>query len=216
MYSLLDLENSFLLTPSFIDWWIKYYKSQHQKILVCKDILITNFTDPSLQKGTALSKTKGTHVREILKFERFFKVKCNPRAVLRLVWDAMNIFKQKNEQHEGRCCCAFGKAKSFNPFTRHQSYITPFLFPLLSNAPFPIADWYSNPSQGPLDTLYLHPRHKAGTFTSLYLSKMTEHLIQSQSRVLDFPPLGSLLSFVFVLFLNSVILNYFFCNYRSY
>ena len=64
----------------------------------------------------ASSKTKGTHVQEILQFERFFKVKYNPRVVLRVVWDAMNIFKQKKEQHEGRCWRAFEKAKSLNPF----------------------------------------------------------------------------------------------------
>lgn len=58
LYSPLDFENSFFPTLSFIDWWIEYYKSQCQKILVYKDILIANFLDPSLQKGTTSSKTK--------------------------------------------------------------------------------------------------------------------------------------------------------------
>ena len=101
LYSPFNFKNIFLPYPSFIDWWIEYYKSQHQKISVYKDILIANFPNPSLQKGMASSKTNGTHAQEILQFERFFKVKYNPRVVLRVVWDAMDIFKQKKEQHKG-------------------------------------------------------------------------------------------------------------------
>ena len=38
-------------------------------------------------------KTKGTHAQEILQFEKYFHVKYNPRAILRAVRDAMDVFK---------------------------------------------------------------------------------------------------------------------------
>ena len=118
LYSPFNFENSFFATPSFITWWLKYYKSQHERILVCKEILVANLPNVSLQKKAASTKTKGTDVWEILQFKHYFKVKYNPRAVLTMVWDAMDVFKRKKEQHEGRCWRAFEKAKSINLFAR--------------------------------------------------------------------------------------------------
>ena len=60
------------------------------------DFVVQNDEDPTL-------KAKGKHVQEILKFEKFFKVKWNPRQIQRVVHDANETFKQKNEVHEGRC-----------------------------------------------------------------------------------------------------------------
>ena len=61
-YFALDFENSSFVAPSFIAWWFEYYKSQRQRILICKEILVANLPDVSLQNGTALTETKGTHV----------------------------------------------------------------------------------------------------------------------------------------------------------
>ena len=55
--------------------------------------------------------------------------------------------------------------------------MTPFLFPPLPNASFGIVDDYPDPPQGPHGTLYLHPRHKALTFTGFHLSDLTKHLV---------------------------------------
>ena len=77
------------------------------------------------------------------------------------------------------------KKPSISPFARQESYMTLYLFPLLlPNAPFGIVDRYLDPRQGLIGTLYLHPRHKAMT-TGLYLSKIDEHFVQSQSRVMQ-------------------------------
>ena len=157
LYFPLDFENSSFATPSFVAWWLEYYKSQRDIISICKEILVVNLVDVSLQKRIASLKTKGTHVREILQFEHFFKVKYNLQAALRVVRKAMEVFKRKKEQHEGQCRCAFEKARSINPFARQESYMTPFLFPPLLNALFGIADGYSNLLQGPRGVLYLHP-----------------------------------------------------------
>ena len=93
LYSPFDFENNFFATPSFITWRLEYYKSQRHRILICKEILVANLPDVSLQKRIASSKTKGIHVREILHFEHFLKVKYNLRATLRVVWEAMEVFK---------------------------------------------------------------------------------------------------------------------------
>ena len=71
LYFPLDFENSSFTTPSFITWRLEYYKSQCHRISICKEILVTNLPDVSLQKRIASSKTKGTHVREIFRFEHF-------------------------------------------------------------------------------------------------------------------------------------------------
>ena len=57
MYYSLNFENNFLPTPSFTNWVIECYKFQHQKISVCKDILVANLFDVSLQKGMTSTKT---------------------------------------------------------------------------------------------------------------------------------------------------------------
>ena len=135
----------------------------------------------------------------------FFKVKYNPRAVLGLVREAMDVFKRKKEQYDGRCWHAFEKAKSISPFARKESYVTLFLFRTLPNASFGIANDYLDPPQDPCGTLYLHPRHKDVTFTGLHLSKMTKHFIQSESRVMQYPPLGSLFSYFSFCFFDFLI-----------
>ena len=73
------------------------------------DFVVQNDEDPA-------SKSKGEHVQEILKFEKFFKVKWNPRQIRRVLRDANETFKQKKEAHERRCWRAYEKAKSVNPF----------------------------------------------------------------------------------------------------
>ena len=46
------------------------------------------------------SKPKGKHIQEILKFEKFFKVKWDRRQIWRVVRDANVTFKQKKEAHK--------------------------------------------------------------------------------------------------------------------
>ena len=43
------------------------------------------------------------------------------------------------------CWQAYEKAKSINPFIRHESFMRPFKFHPLPNVPFGIADPFLNP-----------------------------------------------------------------------
>ena len=92
LYFPFDFENSSYPTPSFVSWWLDYYKSQRHRISVCKELLVANLPDITLQEWSASTKTKGTHIQEIIRFEKFFKVKYNPRAPLRVAREAMEVF----------------------------------------------------------------------------------------------------------------------------
>ena len=45
LYSSFDFENSSFATPFFINWWLEHYRSQRQRISVCKEILVANLPD---------------------------------------------------------------------------------------------------------------------------------------------------------------------------
>ena len=198
----------YLFSYSFIYWLVdEYYKPQYEKISIFRDILIANLPNPSLQKGDSFVKDKKYTCSKNPSIWKVFQVRYNPRAISRVVQDAMDVFKWKKEQYEGWCWCAFEKVKSFNPFIRHQSYMTPFLFPYLPNALLGIADHFPDTSQGPLRTLYLHPRHKVITFIGLFLLKETKHLIHSWTRVLEVPLISSLLTYYLTILLNSYLIN---------
>ena len=81
-----------------------------------------------------MSKSKGTHVKEIIKFKNIFKMKWNCREIKRVVCDAIEVFKQKKETHEGRCWRAYEKAKFVNLFIQYESFMR--LFNLLISRGF--------------------------------------------------------------------------------
>ena len=66
------------------------------------------------------------------------------------------------------CWQAYEKAKSINPFIRHESFMRPFKFHPLPNVPFGIADPFPDPPREALEVFYWNPRHYELSFTGLH------------------------------------------------
>ena len=61
LYSPFDFENSFFPTP--LNYLVaRILQVQRQRLLVCKEILVADHPNVSLQKKAASTKTKGIHI----------------------------------------------------------------------------------------------------------------------------------------------------------
>ena len=82
------------VTQSFVEWWDNYYTPLHHPLKDCFDKLLTEFT-PSVQTGNPAKKSKGMHLREIQAFEKYFKVKWNPKYPKSVIREAELVLKKK-------------------------------------------------------------------------------------------------------------------------
>ena len=172
--------------------------------------MIPNYSSWSLQTGEPKSKTKGTHVWEILKFEKNFKVKWNPQVIRRVVRNANEVFQQKRVANEDRCWQAFKKAKARNPLVQHKSFMKPFKFPSLTNTAFGIVDPFSDPARGTLEVFYLNPLVPEISLTGLQWSSSIDHVTDGYMKITRYPPLGNSLVYFLAIDNCALMVDFYF------
>ncbi|MED6151882.1 hypothetical protein PIB30_086640 [Stylosanthes scabra] len=90
-------------------------------------------------------KTKGTHINDILSFEKFYKVKWNVVWLRQTFYSTLDIWKRKKTAHEDRCFRNYLKAKQIDPLARLECFVKPSKYPPFPNAEFCIADRLPDP-----------------------------------------------------------------------
>ncbi|MED6138391.1 hypothetical protein PIB30_073869, partial [Stylosanthes scabra] len=123
-------------TQSFNDWWSSYFISHCPSL----EQALTNLNLASIVQSAPVSKkTKGTHINEILSFEKFYKVKWNVMWLRPTFYSTLDIWKRKKAAHEDRCFKNYLKAKQIDPLTCPERFVKPFRYPPFPNAQFGIS-----------------------------------------------------------------------------
>jgi len=86
-------EPCFYTTPKFQEFWSNYQKTVQIPLAQCKDRMLKAFS--ALQIGDPAKKTKGTHCREIMAFEKYFHTAYQPHKISLTISDAAKVLHEK-------------------------------------------------------------------------------------------------------------------------
>ncbi|MED6128380.1 hypothetical protein PIB30_097173 [Stylosanthes scabra] len=180
---------------SFDDWWSNYFTSHCPSI----EQALTNLNLTSIVQGAPVSKkTKGTHINDILSFEKFYKVKWNVMWLRPMFYSALDIWKRKKAAHEDRCFKNYLKAKQVDPLARLERFARPFKYLPFPNAQFGISDRLPDPEKGILTWDYitdpLTPHLCGVTSTPYEWCRETHHLISGLTKIEKYPPAAKLIA----------------------
>ncbi|MED6137056.1 hypothetical protein PIB30_061360 [Stylosanthes scabra] len=178
-------------TQSFDDWWSNYFISHCPSLAKA----LTNLNLASIVQSAPMSKkTKGTHINEILSFEKFYKVKWNVMWLRPTFYSALDIWKRKKAAHKDRCFKNYLKAKQTDPLARLERFVRPFKYPPFPNAQFGISDRLPDPVKGILSRDYitnpLAPHLRGVTLSPYESCGETHHLISGFTKIERYPPVA--------------------------
>ena len=143
------------------------------------------------------------HLREIQAFEKYFKVKWNPKYPKSVVREVELLLKKKREAHDSRCSLAYHRAWLINKIADPKHYLKPFRpKPIpLPNAPFGLTDIYPDPPRGALD-VFIDKKERIEFVRYLYPYEL--HFVEYYPRIVRYPPHGKKY-FLTILFLSIII-----------